>query len=69
MPFIFFFASSIANLGGGRKRRRRERRWAQDALRDDEYIEMLENEATRKRKKQLPEISIQPRQPNEVGPG
>lgn len=57
---------TVGGTGGGQKRRRQERRWAKDALRDNEYIEELESQALKKRKKQLPQASIQPKQPNEV---
>lgn len=57
---------TVGGTGGGQKRRRQERRWAKDALRDNEYIEELESQALKKRKKQLPEATIQPKQPNEV---
>ena len=42
--------------GPGRKRRRQEKKWERDALRDDEYVEQLEEKA--KRRKKLPEVRI-----------
>jgi hypothetical protein len=44
-----------ARAGSSRKRRREEKRWARDALRDDEYVSMLEEKA--KRRTKLPEVS------------
>lgn len=50
-------SSTINPSGTSRKRRRQEKRWARDALRDDEYVELLEEKASKRRKKQLPEVS------------
>lgn len=41
--------------GTSRKRRRQEKLWARNALRNDEYVEMLEDKA--RRRKKLPEVS------------
>lgn len=56
---------TTTTTASSKKRRRQEKRWAEDALRDDEYIEMLEDKAKKARKPALPEISIQSKQPNE----
>lgn len=48
-------ATAPSNIAGpGRKRRRQEKKWERDALRDDEYVEQLEEKAKRRRK--LPEV-------------
>ena len=38
-----------------KKRRRQEQRWERDALRDDEYIQMLEANAGKKKEKKVGE--------------